>query len=195
VRCAYHPDRNAVAQCGQCKKPLCEECATAYNEGTTPLCGSCLMRKAAEDAAHVLHERREESEERRQSWDLKRKKKARVLPIVAASFAVVILLINLFLYLTAGSSKIEPFDPYKDPLLTAILINSAIQDYAETHEGRFPQGLTDLLTEEYLPSEKITEAVLKGYAYSRSDPRSYELRIKETEGGRFFDIVFTQEDR
>ncbi len=29
--CFYHPDREAVAVCSKCKKPLCKECAITYN--------------------------------------------------------------------------------------------------------------------------------------------------------------------
>jgi len=158
------------------------------------LCGSCLIRTAAENVAQVLDERREEREERKQAMDLKSRRKKRLLPILTASLAAVIVTINLFLYLSPGDSTVKPFDPHKDPLLTATLINMAIQDYAQAHADEFPRRLTDLLEGEYLPSDTITETVLKDFSYTRSSTHSYELRIRENADGEFSDIVFTQED-
>lgn len=35
MNCYYHPNRNAVAQCIDCHKGLCQQCATIY---TIPIC-------------------------------------------------------------------------------------------------------------------------------------------------------------
>lgn len=195
MRCAYHPDRNAVAECSQCKRPLCEECAAADKGAKLPVCGRCLILTAAEDAAQVLDERKEKREERRRAMDLKGRRKKRLLPILTAALAAVVLATNLFLYLSSEDLPAEPFDPSRDPILTATLINIAIQDYAQAHAGQFPQSLLELREGDYLPSEKMTEVVFKGFSYTRSSPHAYELRIREEAGGDFSDIVFTQEDR
>ena len=38
MRCYYHPHRYAVAQCPDCGKGLCKECASRYQK---PICKSC----------------------------------------------------------------------------------------------------------------------------------------------------------
>jgi hypothetical protein len=193
MRCAYHPDREAAAQCAQCEKPLCEECSRCGRNRDIILCGNCLLLEAATHAAQTIGERQEEREVRRQDRELRGKKKSNTRVYVILAFALVVLLVNLYFYLSPGI-PVEQFDPYQDPFLTAVLIESALLDYAESHEGEFPRRLKDLLDGEYLPSGQITEAVLKGYEYTRSTPRSYELRIKDTQGGRLSDTVFTQEE-
>lgn len=195
MRCAYHPDRNGVVQCSRCGKPLCEECASTNTRGGIPLCGVCLIEEAAQKAAQGLSEKKAEREEKRERMAAKRGRKDRLLWIAAASLGVVVLLINLFLYFSAGDMGVEPFDPHKDPIITATLIQTAIQEYAETHGNAFPESLADLRKEGVLPSDKITEEVLHGFEYRRSSPRSYELRIREKRGGAgYLDIVFTEED-
>jgi len=115
------------------------------------------------------------------------------LPILTAFVAALVLLINLYLYLSPVDLAMEPFDPDKNPELTATVIQMAIEDYAESHTGQFPENLAELLNGGYLASEEITEEILKGFDYSRSSPDHYELRIRE-KGGEFPDIVYTQED-
>lgn len=38
MNCFYHPGREAVAQCADCSKGLCSECATRF---TIPICPEC----------------------------------------------------------------------------------------------------------------------------------------------------------
>lgn len=38
MNCYYHPDRPAVAQCPDCGKGLCRECASTYEK---PICPDC----------------------------------------------------------------------------------------------------------------------------------------------------------
>lgn len=35
MNCFYHPEKEAVAQCTECNKGLCNECATRFNK---PIC-------------------------------------------------------------------------------------------------------------------------------------------------------------
>lgn len=39
MRCFYHPDRDAVAQCVDCGRGLCHECASKWNPPTCDGCG------------------------------------------------------------------------------------------------------------------------------------------------------------
>ena len=41
MNCFYHPEKEAVAQCTECNKGLCNECATRFNK---PICDSCARK-------------------------------------------------------------------------------------------------------------------------------------------------------
>ena len=41
MSCCHHPDRETVAQCSQCGKPLCETCTDLYS---SPFCADCVKR-------------------------------------------------------------------------------------------------------------------------------------------------------
>lgn len=192
MKCAYHPDKEASAQCARCKKPLCEECSRSGGDSRMVLCGTCLMQEAATNVTQALDERNEQKEARRQERELRARRKSYIRMGVILAFAVAVLIVNLYLYLTPRA-PVEQFDPNQDPYLTAALIESAILDYADSHEGEFPRTLDDLLGGDYLPSDQITGAVLQGYVYTRPSPRSYELRIKDASGGVISDIVFNHE--
>lgn len=42
MNCFYHPDRPAVAQCPDCGKGLCRECASKYEK---PICTECNNKR------------------------------------------------------------------------------------------------------------------------------------------------------
>lgn len=44
MNCYYHPDRPAVAQCADCGKGLCQECANR-NSKKIPLCPDCAKKR------------------------------------------------------------------------------------------------------------------------------------------------------
>lgn len=46
MRCYYHPHRYAVAQCPDCGKGLCKECASKYQR---PICKSCNDKRGRDD--------------------------------------------------------------------------------------------------------------------------------------------------
>ena len=46
MRCYYHPHRYAVAQCPDCGKGLCKECASKYQR---PICKSCNEKRGRDD--------------------------------------------------------------------------------------------------------------------------------------------------
>lgn len=51
MKCFYHPERDAVAQCSQCHKGLCSACAFS-GVGTT-MCQTDLKAVAAQEGARA----------------------------------------------------------------------------------------------------------------------------------------------
>ena len=45
MNCYYHPNRRAVAQCPDCGKGLCRECASRYEK---PICMNCNEKRGRE---------------------------------------------------------------------------------------------------------------------------------------------------
>ena len=46
MNCYYHPDRPAVAQCPDCGKGLCRECASKFEK---PICPECNGKRGKDD--------------------------------------------------------------------------------------------------------------------------------------------------
>lgn len=46
MRCYYHPHRYAVAQCPDCGKGLCKECASKFKK---PICRECNKQRGKDD--------------------------------------------------------------------------------------------------------------------------------------------------
>ena len=75
MKCAYHPDKEAIAQCSQCKKPLCDQCA--IREGAeTFICSGCAALRAARDAVQDVEQRIDEKESKTQAREEKKKRKS-----------------------------------------------------------------------------------------------------------------------
>lgn len=53
MNCFNHPDRPAVAQCLDCGKGLCAECAAAYS---IPLCDTCAHRRRNAERRRIIKE-------------------------------------------------------------------------------------------------------------------------------------------
>ncbi|MCP4575061.1 MAG: hypothetical protein GY846_02050 [Deltaproteobacteria bacterium] len=191
MKCSYHPQEEAVNNCSLCRKPLCEKCGE-QRAGANVLCSRCAALSAARAAATGEDERQAEHEEKK-IVAAKKGKKPHVAMITVIILSVIVLVANIYMYMGPSVPDVEPFDPYKHPLLTADLINDGIEDYAGDHGGVFPGKLTDLLGK-YLPYEKMTSSVLDMFSYRRFTPQSYELRFKDADNEEFSDIVFGKED-
>ena len=192
MKCVYHPEREAVGNCGMCRKPLCEECGE-QKTGANILCSRCVALSAAQDAVNGEDERQEKHEEKRFEA-AKKGKKPHVAMIVIIILAVLVLLANVYMYVGPNVPDVTEFDPNQHPLLTADLINDGIIDYAEDHGGQFPEDIEGLLGK-FIPYEKITPSVLDMFSYRRFSPTSYELRFKDADNPEFSNIVFGMEDK
>lgn len=50
-RCQFHPAREAVARCPECKRFFCRECITEHDDRL--ICASCLQKLAAKKEART----------------------------------------------------------------------------------------------------------------------------------------------
>jgi hypothetical protein len=192
MKCAYHPQKEAVVNCSICRKPLCEKCGE-QKAGENIICSRCIALSAANEAANGVDERELKHEEKK-TEAAQKGKRPHVAMIVVIILAVLVLLANVYMYMGPNVPEIAQFDPNEHPLLTADLINDGIEEYAGDHGGQFPGKLADL-SGKYLPYENITPSVLDMFSYKRFSPTSYELRFKDAKSREFSDIVFGREDQ
>jgi hypothetical protein len=100
MQCAYHSDKTATAQCSQCRKPLCEQCAIPEGNGSF-ICSQCVAGKAAREAVEGIDRRIEEKESKRQKQEAKKKKKNKMWVvcqwvILAACIAIITIQVSRF---------------------------------------------------------------------------------------------------
>ena len=77
MKCAYHADKTATAECSQCSKPLCEQCAIPEKDGSF-ICSRCIALKAAQEAIEGIDRRVEEKESKKQEQEVRKKKKSKM---------------------------------------------------------------------------------------------------------------------
>ena len=95
MRCAYHPDREAVLQCSQCQKPLCDQCAFSKS-GSRVLCSRCSALIAAEDVLVDIRQRRENKTTRKHEDQERKKRKGKMLlalQLLALMAALVVIIV------------------------------------------------------------------------------------------------------
>jgi hypothetical protein len=182
MKCAYHPQKEAVVNCSICRKPLCEKCGE-QKAGENIICSRCIALSAANEAANGVDERELKHEEKK-TEAAQKGKRPHVAMIVVIILAVLVLLANVYMYMGPNVPEIAQFDPNEHPLLTADLINDGIEDYAGDHGGQFPGKLADL-SGKYLPYENITPSVLDMFSYKRFSPHPMNFGSRTPKAGNF----------
>jgi len=191
MKCINHPDKDAITQCLVCKTPLCEECAIPVESGGFK-CTNCTLRTTIQEMSQMRQERLKGKEIRRvDEEEAKKKKRLYRRILIPISIGVVIAIAQVFLYFGSSIPELEKFVASQQPLVTAIIIDEAIRDYAEDHGGTFPQSLGEVLGR-YISPDVITPRDLEDFHYKRISPRSYELRPKKVDDEMIEDLTFTE---
>lgn len=77
MKCTYHPDKDAVAKCAHCHKPLCDECAQS-GKSKDVVCSRCVALGAAREASQWTDERTKEIEGKKQEREIRQKRKSKM---------------------------------------------------------------------------------------------------------------------
>jgi len=84
MKCIYHPDKDAIAQCSRCRSPLCEQCAIPEGNESF-ICSRCAALKAGQDAHEASKDACEEIDEcmgqkeiKRQIQEARKRRKSRI---------------------------------------------------------------------------------------------------------------------
>jgi len=123
--------------------------------------------------------------------EAKRMKRVYRRNLIPISVGIVIGIVALFLYFRSSIPELKEFTPSEQPVVTAIIIDEAIRDYAEDHNGIFPQRLDELLGR-YISPDVMTPRDLEDFDYRRISPNSYELWPEKIDDEMIQDFVFTE---
>ena len=93
MKCTYHHHKDAVTNCSQCQKPLCDECAIP-ERGKSFICSRCAALKASQDVVQEIDKRIEEKEGKKQEREIGKRRKSKIwvvsqLVIIAACIAII----------------------------------------------------------------------------------------------------------
>lgn len=77
MKCDYHPEREATAECGQCHSLLCRECAVREGENRY-FCTRCMALKSAQEALRGMDQRLEQKEVRKRSLEERKDRREKI---------------------------------------------------------------------------------------------------------------------
>ncbi len=189
MKCAQHPDREAVARCAACDTALCEECALPGEAGTV-LCNKCLALAAAGEVTEETRQKVTESAARRARQEEAKVRRSRLRLIVPIALVVLICIANLILFMTAPVPEIEAFVASEYPVASLVIVDAAIRDYLQEN-GEAPADL-NALRGDYLPAELMDSDELEAYRYRRTSPRTWELSLLEPPEDATPELVLTE---
>lgn len=92
MKCAYHPNKNAVVQCSQCQKHLCDQCAVP-GAGNSFICTRCAALMAAKDAVTGFDQDQEDKAAGKQIEKEKKKLKSRLR--LAFQWAILVVAVTI----------------------------------------------------------------------------------------------------
>lgn len=189
MKCAQHPDREAVKSCSSCGAPLCETCILTDGDGAT-ICNKCIALQAVGEVVGKSIEKAESIEVDRRSREEAKKRQALLQRVIPIALILVIVIVNVFLYLGAPITVTESLEASESPVAAMVIVDSALREYLRI-EGESPAGLVSLL-DEYLPTGFIVASDLEMFNYSRTSTRSYELSLAVAPEAPGFNLVFTE---
>jgi hypothetical protein len=130
MKCYYHPEKDAVAICKECGKPLCEECAHEFNgkiyceedlkkiqESSKKKDEKTERREERAERKEERAERREERRERRAQRIEEREKREEVLRdyfphilLITIAIVAIVIAVLITVFVVPGKRYIIPFN-------------------------------------------------------------------------------------
>gem|GEM_PF-4119274 len=158
-----------------------------HMSGGLRICSRCAAIQSAKEASKDLTGKEAEKEIK----VLTASKRRRLSPYLKILFFSTLLLggclAGVWIYF-AAEIRLSKHPVYVNhPLVKAINLDKAIQDYSFDHGGMFPENLNSLV-EKYITVEELPGADAESINYKRQSPFSYELTL--TDGKE--KIIFTE---
>jgi len=129
-------------------------------------------------------------QEARKEREARKKQKKKSLLIAFSIMALLAVALSTTIFFKQQEiSEFRELTPFNDLLFTATEIDSAIQDYMETHEGNVPESLDDLSQSEAF--QEASPVDLDKIIYHQLSPNRYKLLVKDVDDQL---IYFSGED-
>ena len=190
MKCNNHPRLDASIVCSECEKNMCEKCVT-YSDDGSPICKICEIKFLGNVVAENVQKKKIEVSIKELTKNEKGKKQKTVIRTFVALIVLAIGAANLYLLTRPSVPFWNEYQSEETPSASILTIDFALQDYAEDHNGEFPENL-DVLIGKYIDSDDLVQNDLVDFYYSRPTPVTYELSMVESGDNAFADLTFTE---
>lgn len=175
MKCANHPDREAVAFCSKCGKPLCEDCIAYKDEKGHPYCAQCAIEIKASLYKDKKFKKLKEKENRKNKGE---KVGFRVFIIIGI---ILIILAGLFYFVGDSSSdnrdvKVVMNDTLELQNVRLFYIGEAINSYHIKFK-KYPETL-EQLKGTIVDSTIFNRIIDSSVIYSINDRYGFILEIR-----------------
>ena len=188
--CINHPDKESAICCLDCGTPLCIQCAV-HQQADSYLCRKCVTRHAAQETVQGISIRQQGSIERQLGNEARRKKNMLLVRMALLSVVMLVIGVNLYLFFNHSTPLWNEQVSGENPAVTLIILDAALQDYADDHQGEYPENLKELQGT-YMEPEELAAQDLYYIDYTRTSPYTYDLRLLDSGGEFASDLVLTE---
>jgi len=189
---ATNPDGSIGVSCSSCGRPL-SGAGPPGSDPDTLLCDLFLATQAVSEIVDKAHESDQRIEAQKRHKVKASRPGSRNRWLFIGALTLIILAVNLVVYVKYSVDQVAPFAVADDPVSYLFMLDSAILEFAEDHEGNVPSDLAELVPE-YLFSDEIPAEGQDEISYRQTGPRSYELILDAATVGLDEDVVLSGDD-
>lgn len=131
--------------------------------------------EALADVTQDIQQQEQKAEERERALEEAVPRATLARRWILGGAAMVILLANYLIYPQTSIHDSVHFDPAGEPEVSALFLQAALNDYADDHNGTYPEELTELIEEGYLGAQEVRREDLAQFGYTRESPETYQL--------------------
>lgn len=173
IKCYFHPHEDAIFECSQCGKPICGDCMR-YDEDNNVICPGCTLESAVDIADEDQRNYLERVHQTQKKQSQPKSQKAGSRRVLNGWFILLfLLLLGVYIYMNryidrAGNPvefKTSQKLGIEDPAPEMIYILSKIYAYANDHNGKYPDKLSDIY-QKYLKDKPTVLESKEEYVYS-----------------------------
>jgi DNA-directed RNA polymerase subunit RPC12/RpoP len=189
MKCYFHPNKDAIYECSNCAKSICEDCMR-FDEDERVVCPACTLEQAVQFADEDILNDLARARRLRQQETEKRLDAEKALPIINGWYVlIIVLLIGLNVYERyyigrAGepvSFNSKRFAEVGDPAPEMSYLLAQLFTYANDHAGNFPENLGDL-SPRYLDRKPRVLNSEEEYVYTTvNGPEGFVLNLPQAD--------------
>lgn len=186
--CVYHPHSEATRFCDQCEADLCDICVVRSESGRI-LCNRCMVALSVEDVKAEEAERKLAEEARRLGL-AKKWRPTYIQAVLTIGALLALLLIGLRFYWSSPVPHRKVILNPASPMRLFATLQTALEYYAITNGGRYPDNLNELLPK-YIDDISQNRKVLRQLKYELDLREGYVLKMRDKAPFPGKDLVVT----